>query len=342
MTTVYCNFGFAHLLNDLPIQFEPTVEQFLASSGKKVAVCFIPFPYDQLGQQFEQTIDQLLTGADHMVVLGSELHDRTVDFIRRYQNPKITFLLCGQVQGLDHGLWLDWFERGTAFYRNSLVLEQLNPHQVKPKTFDILLGLNRPHRDILYNYINQNRLNDRVVMTYINNNESIPWEDSSTYIWEDGLELPNKSIKYTVTPVKYHGQELTLSQVVPIKIYNQTAYSVVAETNFARDYVFHTEKIVKPILARRLFIVFGGCGYLAHLRQLGFQTFGDIIDESYDLEPDFKQRGQMICEQIKYLISQPQELILEQIKPIVEHNYNLIINNNWTEQFNTQLRNIIL
>ena len=295
-------------------------------TNTNIAIRSMPFPYDE---KFEHEIDILLTTADHIVIQSSELHDRIVNFIRRYQHAKITYLLCGRVHGINHGLWLDWFIRGTEFYKGTVLLDQLNPYVTKPKTFDILLGLNRPHRDIIYNYINQNNLNDRVIMTYINNRESIPMENSDAYIWEDGIELPNNNIKWTVTPVRYHDKTLTLSQVVPIKIYNQSAYSVVAETNFSDNFVFHTEKIVKPILAERLFIVFGGVGYLQHLRDLGFKTFDGIIDESYDLEKDFNRRGQMICEQIKFLIGQDQQEIFEKIRPITSHNKQIMLSTEW-------------
>jgi len=302
-----------------------------------IVIRSIPFPYEET---FEQEIDALLISADHIVIQSSELHDRTVDFIRRYQHSKITYLLCGRVNGIDHGLWLDWFIRGTRLYKETTLLDQLNPYITKPKTFDILLGLNRPHRDIIYNYINQNNLNDRVVMTYINNRESIPMENSDVYIWEDGIELPNNNIKWTVTPVKYHNKTPSLSQIVPINIYNQTAYSVVAETNFSDNFVFHTEKIVKPILAERLFIVFGGVGYLKHLRDLGFKTFNTVIDESYDLELDFRKRGKLICEQIRFLIEQDQQEILEKIQPIVQHNKQIMLTTDWSEQLSKILSSV--
>lgn len=43
-----------------------------------------------------------------------------------------------------------------------------------------------------------------------------------------------------------------------------------------------TEKLVKPLASCNPFIVFGNAGVLASLRSLGFETFGDVLDESYD------------------------------------------------------------
>ena len=171
-------------------------------------------------------------------------------------------------------------------------------------------------------------------MTYMKEIKPIQHQTTDGWIWEEpGLVIPNYEFNWTVTPVNYYGRNMSLSQVIPISIYNQTAYSIVTETNFAEYYAFHTEKIVKPMLAKRLFIVYGGCHYLKSLHHLGFKTFDSIIDESYDNESNYEKRGQLIIEQMEYLFTQPQEQILEQIKPIVEHNYNHMISTQWYQNF---------
>ena len=50
--------------------------------------------------------------------------------------------------------------------------------------------------------------------------------------------------------MKYLGKLVSLSQIIPVDIYNSTAYSVVCETNYDNHYSFYTEKIVKPIIAK--------------------------------------------------------------------------------------------
>ena len=50
----------------------------------KLAVYHVPFPYDQgHGEQFESRIDQSIIHSDCIVVLCSELHEKTANFIRR-------------------------------------------------------------------------------------------------------------------------------------------------------------------------------------------------------------------------------------------------------------------
>lgn len=331
-----CNWHLDQL--DCQLNKTKDIDVFVNSTAEvKLAIFHIPFP---LNGSFCQRVDQILNHADKIVILCSELHSDTVGFIQGQTNNKIKYFSCGMIDNVEQELWLDWFITTGYFYKTNNVLDQLVPYAEKPKTFDILLGQPKPHRTFVYNYINNSKLNDRVIMTYMTNfNNSIQTQDSNGWQWGiDGLELPNYEFNWTVTPVKYHGYEMSLSQVVPIDIYNQTAYSVIAETNFENHYTFFTEKTVKPILARRLFVTIAGQHYLRTLRQLGFKTFDTVIDESYDSIADSTVRWSIACRQINYLINTPQLEILEKIKPIVEHNRQLMLNRDWLAEYQQRLK----
>jgi hypothetical protein len=129
--------------------------------------------------------------------------------------------------------------------------------------------------------------------------------------------------------VGYHGQQLALSVIVPIQIYNQTAYSIVAETHADNRYSFFTEKIFRPMLARRLFVMFSGWKYLKNLRKLGFQTFDNVIDESYDQIYNDQERWAAAFEQVTRLCNMNQIEVLEKISARVEYNYNLVMDTKW-------------
>lgn len=320
---------------------------FTSDITAKLALYHAPFHYDQeQKEQFESRINQSLNHSDVVVVLCSELHDKIVDFMHRYSNTKIKFFICGAVDGVESFDWMDWFITSRKFYKTNTVkvLDRLTPYSVKPKVFDILLGQPRDHRDIIYNFINTNHLNNQVLMTYISyHNRITANENNSGWIWEDeGIEIIDRDPQRSSDYVSYYGDQMLLSQIVPIQVYNQTAYSVVCETNYSDNFVFNTEKIVKPILARRLFIAFAGKHYLRNLQRLGFRTFNNIIDESYDDEPDYKLRGKMICHQISYLLQQDQQKILNAIRPIVDHNYDIMMNTDWSGNFLKELQAVLL
>ena len=307
--------------------------------SRKVAILQVPFPYDF---KFEEIVDLLLPHCESIIILCSELHQTTIDFITGYDYPNINYFICGFLnKKLLHSqvsTWMDWFITSTHFYKNNNILDQLNPYQVKDKYFDILLGQPKLHRTYIFNEIHKSNLSDQVIMTYLQDfTKPLHDQDLSGWKWEmEGLTLPDSKFKWTVTPVTYYGQHMSLSQVIPIKIYNQTAYSIIAETNFENYYTFFTEKTVKPILAKRLFIAFAGQYFLQNLRKLGFKTFDGILDESYDLIENPQLRFDCAFSQIEYLITQPQEEILSLIKPIVEHNQQLMLNTDWLECFNKE------
>lgn len=329
-----CTHHVSHL--NIPKHYS-NIEEFIELDGQKIAIFHVPFPYDRGdGAQMEQRFKQVIDHCDRVIVLASELHDCTTTFLLDHKdNSKVKFFICGHVNNIDYKPWMDWFITSTYFYKQNSVLDKLTPFTVKPKTFDILLGQMKPHRTQIYNYIKLNGLSDHVIMSYLGENRSMTvGKNTEGFKWEeDGLVIKDSDVRYTVTQVEYYGQPMSLSQVVPIKIYNETAYSLVAETNYNNHYSFNTEKIVKPILAKRLFLVFSGQHYLRNLRSLGFKTFDSVIDESYDNESDLTLRGQMIIEQMNYLFNTDQNKILEKIKPIVEHNYNHMINTDWYLEF---------
>lgn len=64
--------------------------------------------------------------------------------------------------------------------------------------------------------------------------------------------------------------------------YDRFAIELVAETYCLGDTFFPTEKTVRPISQGKPILVYGPKRFLARLKEMGFQTWGDIWDESYD------------------------------------------------------------
>ena len=62
---------------------------------------------------------------------------------------------------------------------------------------------------------------------------------------------------------------------------------------------------------------------------MGFQTFDNIIDESYDQELDPELRFKKAFDQVLHLCQQDQATTLAQVKPITQHNYNLFRARDW-------------
>lgn len=78
--------------------------------------------------------------------------------------------------------------------------------------------------------------------------------------------------------------------------YQKAWWDVVLETVFDATYVHLTEKILRPIACGKPFICAAGTGSLAMLRSYGFETFSELIDESYDQERDSLRRLEKIVD----------------------------------------------
>ncbi len=308
---------------------------------KKFAILHTPGFTDLT--QFEMDIQKLADNCDLIILMTSEVHDDIVALIER-NHPNVISFICGALNNnISYRYWMDWFVTSTAFYKHDPhVLDKLTPYLKKSKTFDILLGQPKPHRTLIYDFAIDH--SDQVIMTYFKDHTTpIRQLEENSWIWEsEGLTIPDTDFNFTVTPVTYYDCSMSLSQIVPISIYNQTAYSIICETNWKNHYSFFTEKTVKPILGRRLFLMFGGRHQLRNLRKLGFRTFDGIIDESYDEVADLTQRAKMIQSQMTYLFNQDQQIILDKIKPIVEHNYYTMMETDWYGDFAREFQSVVL
>jgi hypothetical protein len=81
--------------------------------------------------------------------------------------------------------------------------------------------------------------------------------------------------------------------------YVDHAIDVVLETLFDDNRWHLTEKILRPIACGKPFILAATPGSLKYLQSYGFETFGSLIDESYDLVLDSQARLDLIIEEMK-------------------------------------------
>lgn len=103
------------------------------------------------------------------------------------------------------------------------------------------------------------------------------------------------------------------------KNYHVNAFwHIVSETVYYDDKLHLTEKIFKPIVLQRPFILVGGKDNLKYLQSYGFKTFSSWIDESYDDESDPDFRLIKIVEEIKKLCLLSDEKLQSMYKDMQE------------------------
>jgi hypothetical protein len=292
--------------------------------------------------QFENKMKVLSDVSDLVFVIESELHQFHWSIWGFSHRPNVYWCQPGTVNDRDdfreHIIpWQDWFKTTADLYRRLPdTLSRLQPYDAKPRSFDALLGSPKPHRKFVADSIEEHGLQEKFISTYGGQWDNRTFYARDYFIFEPGTELIDPLIG-TCDWVRYQGHQCHLSQVMPVDVYNQTAYSIVAETDADNSLSFFSEKTAKPLIARRLFVAFTGYKFLSNLRELGFQTFGSVIDESYDDIFNSRERYQVAFDQVRRLCEMDQRKVLKKIQPILEHNHQWIMQTDWTQLATDQI-----
>lgn len=111
--------------------------------------------------------------------------------------------------------------------------------------------------------------------------------------------------------------------------YNTTFCSVITETYLEQGDPFFTEKVFKPIAFGHPFLLCASDQSLFLLKELGFETFPEIFDESYDQEKDVRLRLKKLFEEIlrisKWSINDC-NIALDRVDDKLKHNVNHFAN----------------
>ncbi len=105
--------------------------------------------------------------------------------------------------------------------------------------------------------------------------------------------------------------------------YAQTEIEIVLETLFDDPRQHLTEKTLRAIACGQPFLLLGPRGSLQYLRDYGFKTFGDYIDENYDQVSDPLERMQAVVQQMRDLANltgNHKICLLEQMQKIAQYN----------------------
>ena len=86
---------------------------------------------------------------------------------------------------------------------------------------------------------------------------------------------------------------------------NRCGFWLISETEFSGHSIRVTEKTLKALIYGFPFLVLGPPGLLRHLRQLGFLSYSDVLDETYDEVSDHQIRLAMVLEQVEDLVRNP-------------------------------------
>ena len=208
----------------------------------------------------------------------------------------------------------------------------------------------RNHRLWLFNKLREENLLDKGVCSMQ------PFLQAQTHLNDKFLTHEQTDKCNELTPLHPHGEgRAEVLDIIHIgKLNNQVCLesylSVVSEASFCdKDFsVFISEKTFKSIVSSVPFMIYGNRNSLKHVRSMGYETFGDFIDESYDDMSDFDRMNKVV-DNIKEVTKIKNHLAwYKDMEPILRHNFETIkrnskelappayikLQNAWREYFN--------
>jgi hypothetical protein len=127
------------------------------------------------------------------------------------------------------------------------------------------------------------------------------------------------------------------SAIIDLNDSEQFHIHLVAETLFNTSKTHLTEKVFKPMVMKQPFIIIGPPGSLEYLHTYGFQSFGDIWDESYDQETDSEKRMDKILSTVKHLASMNEYQFID-----IVNKANTIVNFNHQHFYSQRFEDILM
>jgi len=138
------------------------------------------------------------------------------------------------------------------------------------------------------------------------------------------IELDTQNIKSNTDLSRFK-----TSDTFKKNLFLNSCINIVTETTFRENEVFLSEKIIKPLIGYQPFIVLGPYQYLKELKNLGYKTFSEFWDESYDEIENAEERyfavEKIILELNKKNIDEINE-IYQKIKNICIYNRKVFDN----------------
>ena len=206
----------------------------------------------------------------------------------QYSNVKIQYWGPDSLRDNSQNTHLDYDPEPTknfeSIYHWIMLCRMMRPHRVLAILF--LLGSNlyssglirasRPQAsfDSIERYLTLSGMNTPVRTEILNSPRS--------HTYRRGFELiqNNQGFESNYKHESFPDNGKNFNQIRPF--YRNSVLEIVVETVFFQEAVLVSEKFVNCIYGFNFFIALACPGYVAHLRQLQFDVFDDVIDHRYD------------------------------------------------------------
>lgn len=224
-----------------------------------------------------------------------------------------------------HSVW----EIGMPYHWNSDTPSMLD--KIRPYKYICLNRRPEMHRMAITTFLSQSKQPGILTMSLTGGYGGDPWaplEEDFSNRFPELINVYNENVKPNL-PLTYDDgidpETYNPNYDNKVEKFHQSYLHIVTETNHSHTQLFFSEKIFKPIVHWQPFVIVGNPGSLALLKEFGYKTFGDYIDESYDRDVDVESRLRKIFQAVTEFINKPAEeltRLMQEMLPIFEHNMN--------------------
>ena len=232
------------------------------------------------------------------------------------------------------------------YNENLIAIEQYKEISNATRLYKFLFlnGRMRPQRKYLLERFRTNKLLDQAIWTSLDSNSAGSKEISFMHNGQDLMYEPfpihyldpcyeiktyhkgiaqhtetNSFVKYTLFNNEWG--EIYLRP----EPYADTYFSLVTETVYNYPYSFRTEKIWKPVAIGHPWIAVANRGYYRDMRNLGFQTFSHVIDESFDQIENNQDRIERTAQIVEDLCRQDLASFLNECYNVCKYNQQHLV-----------------
>jgi len=258
-------------------------------------------------------------------------------YFRLYRTDKFYIIISnGQWDAEYYNLPIKYINLHSHFYFYEYADYMFNPNRFQfnfkneynfdyPKKclFVSTTGNTKKERDRFIDRLTSTLLTEDYIFRYSYNDIGLPSTEFDLNNGKPGCFDGYSTIKGLES--YYH----TVSLSLPIDLYNQGYFNLLLEGDIDCPQQFHpTEKIVKVLISGMPFVLVGSPFFLAHIRNLGFKTYSELWDESYDEITDYDNRIDKIINLCNNLIKFNWDENKNKLIEIAQHNRNNFLNLN--------------
>lgn len=277
-----------------------------------------------------RTLDQT-SHFDNVVFSDADMRADELDSILHYiQRNKLTNVNV-YVGDYEADRYLTYYTP----YMNLIVkdIHFMSLYPIHPKHKGVSLGLTRKfvnlngryclHRHVLAAYLNKRSVH----MSWFHDT-ALPKQSDwyNTDLWE--RDIVDK-IDFDLVPRYLDCADLNNIDQNSIELetyYRESFCDIVGESRFTRPMGNVSEKVFKPICYKKPFVLAAPAKSLVYLKSLGFETFSDFWDESYDNCEHHEERLKKVLTVIDFIDSMSLtelRFMYEKMIPIVDHNFKI-------------------